>query len=305
MSNPQFSVVIPTFNRLSLCQAALSSVLGQTFLDFEIIIVDDGSTDGTQEFFNSYLNPKVTYLFQENEGVSTARNKGVEKSEGKYICYLDSDDIWMENKLSEIHMFIVENPSVDFIFHDFRKHDIRKPKPYSSTNSDLFPYIYEYFRESTVSDYWSTSSGKAFELVMRGYPFYPSAIIVKREVHQQYLWDPGILKSEDFNLVVKLALRYSFGYLDRCLTIVKVHDNNKSADSVTKDIIILNTMKAIRDLYCSGVTKDVANSYIAVRQYSNAISHLKKKNVLTGISWLLMALTSPVFYRTKFRRFIR
>ncbi len=97
---PEVSVVIPTFNRADLLPQAIDSVLSQSYTDFELIVVDDGSTDSTQEVLSPYRG-KIRYLFQENRGVSAARNLGVKVARGRYICFLDSDDLWLKDKLRE------------------------------------------------------------------------------------------------------------------------------------------------------------------------------------------------------------
>src|SRR5262245_27326295 len=90
---PRVSVIIPTFNRADLIGETVESVLSQTFDDFEIIIVDDGSTDSTKEVIRRFDGP-INYLYQENRGLSCARNRGFDASSGDYVCFLDSDDVW-------------------------------------------------------------------------------------------------------------------------------------------------------------------------------------------------------------------
>jgi len=304
-TNPLFSVVIPTYNRLGLCIESLTSVLEQSFSDYEILIIDDGSTDGTREYFSDYCHPKLTYVFQKNSGVSTARNLGISYSKGQYICYLDSDDIWHKDKLREVKNLILTQPSADILFHDFRKHDLKLEAPYDKTNTDIFPYIFDYFERQGDNDTWIGDKNASFELVMRGYPFYPSVVTIKREVHNQYLWDPGVLKSEDFNLILKLSLRYTFAYLDIDLTTIKIHDSNKSADMLTKDKIILNTMKTIAELYCSDEKKEISKRFLAVRKFYAGLSHIKRRNFLIGAKWIASSLMSRHFYLVKFDNFLK
>jgi len=92
MNNPAFSVIVPTFNRASSINRTIESVLKQTFMDFELIIVDDGSTDHTRETISSLNDSRVRYFYQENKGRSAARNAGANRSNGKYLVFLDSDD---------------------------------------------------------------------------------------------------------------------------------------------------------------------------------------------------------------------
>ncbi len=99
---PKISVVIPTYNREEFVLKAVHSVLAQTFTDYEIIVVDDGSTDDTKNRLESYKG-NIRYFYQENGGVSSARNKGVQKARGEWLAFLDSDDEWTKDYLG-IHM---------------------------------------------------------------------------------------------------------------------------------------------------------------------------------------------------------
>ena len=92
------SVIIPTYNRAQVVGEAIDSVLSQTYNDLELIVVDDGSQDETRSVVSSY-NSQVTYLHQEHQGVSAARNRGIELARGKYLSFLDSDDLWLKEKL--------------------------------------------------------------------------------------------------------------------------------------------------------------------------------------------------------------
>ncbi|MFV0388976.1 MAG: glycosyltransferase family 2 protein [Pyrinomonadaceae bacterium] len=97
---PLVSVVIPAYNAVRFVNATIDSVLAQTFQDFEILAVDDGSTDNTKEILEAY-GDKIRYLPKKNGGVSSARNYGIEKAKGKYIAFLDADDVWMPEKLEK------------------------------------------------------------------------------------------------------------------------------------------------------------------------------------------------------------
>ena len=96
----QVSVVIPTYNRLSVLPRALDSVFGQTLPALEVIVVDDGSTDGTADWVRANY-PKARVIEQENRGVSAARNTGIRESCGQWLAFLDSDDSWLPKKLHE------------------------------------------------------------------------------------------------------------------------------------------------------------------------------------------------------------
>jgi glycosyltransferase involved in cell wall biosynthesis len=99
---PVFSVIIPTFNRAGLVREAVLSVLEQKFGDYEIVVVDDGSTDGTREALRPYTG-RIRYFHQENAGVAAARNRGIAESRGEYLAFLDSDDLFAPRMLEQAH----------------------------------------------------------------------------------------------------------------------------------------------------------------------------------------------------------
>ena len=108
------SIILPTYNRSRFLSETINSVLNQTYKDFELIIIDDGSTDDTADLIRKYTEQdnRVKYFFQENMERSQARNNGIEKSNGKYICFLDSDDAFLPNHLK----FFYETIMNKFLF---------------------------------------------------------------------------------------------------------------------------------------------------------------------------------------------
>lgn len=117
MRIPEVSVIIPTFNRADLLAQAIDSVLSQSYTDFELIVVDDGSTDATQALLSRYRR-RIRYLFQENRGVSAARNLGIKVARGRYICLLDSDDLWLRDKLKEQIRLMKGDPKIRVSYTD-------------------------------------------------------------------------------------------------------------------------------------------------------------------------------------------
>jgi len=113
---PLVSVVIPTYNCPFLSEA-IKSALTQTYENIEIIIVDDGSTDKTRETVERY-HSKVQYIYQENEGVSSARNNGIRASHGDYIAFLDADDVWLPDKLKEQISVFYDKKDIGFVYCD-------------------------------------------------------------------------------------------------------------------------------------------------------------------------------------------
>ncbi|MGC9293177.1 MAG: glycosyltransferase family 2 protein [Acidobacteriaceae bacterium] len=109
---PTVSVIVPTYNRKEYLRPAVESVLSQSFTDHELIVVDDGSTDGTDAVVARYAAqwPGVRYVRQQNRGVAAARNRGIALARGEFVCFLDSDDIWKPHKLQTQLQFARANP---------------------------------------------------------------------------------------------------------------------------------------------------------------------------------------------------
>jgi len=118
--SPFFSVIIPTFNRKVSVEVALRSILEQSFKKFELIIIDDGSTDQTKEMIKTYKDRRIYYLYQENHGVAHARNRGLEQARGQFVAFLDSDDRWVPQKLERVFEYIQEYPDIK-VFHTEEK----------------------------------------------------------------------------------------------------------------------------------------------------------------------------------------
>jgi hypothetical protein len=112
---PAVSVIIPAYNQSHYLAEAIQSVLGQTYPDFEIIVVDDGSTDDTPAVAKRFNDPRVRYIYQENRGLSGARNTGIRNSVGEYLTYLDSDDLFSEEKLALLVEELEKNQSIGFV----------------------------------------------------------------------------------------------------------------------------------------------------------------------------------------------
>ena len=118
------SVIIPTYNREKFLPATIDSVLRQTYSDYEIIVVDDGSTDGTQEVIEKLYGGKLKYIYKNNGGPASARNVGLKNASGNYIAFLDSDDLWFPEKLETQIRFMEKNHSqITLVYHKNLKID--------------------------------------------------------------------------------------------------------------------------------------------------------------------------------------
>lgn len=182
---PRFSVIIPTYNRRGPVREAIDSVLGQTFTDFECIVVDDGSTDGTREIENEFRG-KLIYLRQERRGVSAARNAGVRASSGPWIAFLDSDDLWLPEKLARQVDYIRDHPGVMVLQTD--EQWIRKGRPVNPGQRHL------------------KREGRIFIDSLDLCIISPSAVVLTRECFERYgPFDEDLPVCEDYDLWLKIT----------------------------------------------------------------------------------------------------
>lgn len=239
-----FSVIIPAYNRSDMAAEAVASVLAQSFDDFEIIVVDDGSTDGTVDALQGRFGNLVQVVTQPNGGVSRARNLGVSLAAGRYIAYLDSDDLWEPDKLAVFYGAIKSSGAeAAFYFSDFRRFEMAAGEFYPSSNTELYPRIFDHF-EVGSDGYYRASSLEAFKCVLNDYPFFPSTFVLSRSIHDHIRWDPTVRYSEDFNLVAKISDLYPLIYIHQKLSVVRMHASNKSANRYGKLASHFATLKA-------------------------------------------------------------
>lgn len=184
-SVPTISVVIPAYNQSRYLAAAVQSVLDQTEQDFEIIIVDDGSTDQTRQVAASFDDPRLRYIYQENAGLSAARNTGIRNSSGNYLTFLDSDDLFTPRKLELLAGRLDDEPELGFaagkaILIDQNGNPLGKTfdQPPPDDLSDLLD--------------WN--------------PFHVSSVMIRREWQEQAgLFDESLRAYEDWDMWLRLA----------------------------------------------------------------------------------------------------
>src|SRR6266545_7542657 len=124
METPKASVIIPTYNRSDLILQTIESVLGQTYKNYEIIVIDDGSIDDTRDKLASLRDKGIVqYVYQENRGSSAARNKGISLATGAYLAFLDSDDLFETGKLIKQVKFFSDHPEVGLVHSGYIKFD--------------------------------------------------------------------------------------------------------------------------------------------------------------------------------------
>jgi glycosyltransferase involved in cell wall biosynthesis len=195
-----FSVIIPTFNRAELCREAIESVLQQTFTSYELIIVDDGSTDHTSDMVGSFAGTGLQYIRQENRGVSSARNLGAKTAVGKYLSFLDSDDLWLPEKLEKQADFFHEHPDVLIC---------QTGEIWIQNGKRIYP-----------KDKHKKEAGDIFHRAVELCLVSPSAVSISRDLFLSVNgFDETLPAAEDYDLWLRLLWKYSIGLIDEPLVI--------------------------------------------------------------------------------------
>lgn len=225
------SVVIPTYNRADYLREAIESVLAQTFRDFELIVVDDGSTDGTQELAASY-NGKLKYLRQQNSGPSAARNNGIKNAAGRYVAFLDSDDIWLPEMLAKQISLFRKNPAAGLAATGYCLMDVR----HQLTDTVIL-------HEDELETLRNGNHYKNF--------FATSGVMVKKHCFEAAgLFNEGLHFAEDWDMWLRILHHYSFAYLPEALMHYRVHPAKISETSLQNNI---RNWRAVIDIHsCRG-----------------------------------------------------
>ncbi|MGB0452220.1 MAG: glycosyltransferase family 2 protein [Bacteriovoracaceae bacterium] len=195
-SSPLISVIIPTFNRAQVLSRAIESVLNQSYQNFELIVVDDGSTDETEKLISEILEAHLIKI--ENSGVSHARNVGVHKAKGEWLAFLDSDDEWLKNKLEKQVEFLTSNPHLKIVH----------------TNEAWFrndKFLNQHLKHKK-------SGGDFFERALDLCLISPSSVLIEKNLFQSLGgFKENFPVCEDYDLWLRVLSFHEVGFLEEVL----------------------------------------------------------------------------------------
>jgi len=198
-NHPFVSIIIPTYNRVSWLKGAIDSVLRQSYQDFELIIVDDGSTDDTKKIVTNYGN-RVKYIYQPNRGPSAARNSGIEKAQADLITFLDSDDRWMKNKLKTQVELITHDPNIKICYTD-----------------EIWMRWGERVNQKKIHKKYS---GWIYHKCLPLCIISPSSVMIHRDVLGKVgLFDESLIVCEDYDLWLRISRQFPITFIDKPLII--------------------------------------------------------------------------------------
>jgi len=221
------SVIMTTYNRADFICLAIDSILSQTYKNLEIIIVDDGSTDETAVKIDKYRNinsTRVHIINQPNRGIAFARNRGISEACGDYIAFLDSDDLFLTNKLSKSINFLEHHPEYSMVYSDMEVIDERGC-----------------FIEGWLERKKEYSDGYIYKNLLKECFFVPSAVVARKKVFEDVGgFSEDILGVEDIDLWLRIARNHKIGLLPEPLVQWRCHCGNLSKNM---PLVITNMIK--------------------------------------------------------------
>lgn len=214
MKKPSVSIIIPTYNRAHLLKRAVGSILNQTYRDFELIIVDDGSTDNTAEVVKSFDDSRLRYIaLEENRGASAARNAGIAQAKGDFIAFQDSDDEWLGEKLEkQMTIFKDLSPKVGVVYTGFWK--IKDKEKIYIPSSRISP------KEGDLKE----------PLLKENFVTTQTSVVRKECFSKVGVFDEELSRLIDWEFWIRISEKYHFKYLDESLV-----NTYYTSDSISTD----------------------------------------------------------------------
>jgi len=208
------SIIVPTYNRAHLVTETIDSILAQTVKDFELIVVDNESTDNTEEVIKSYTDGRIRYFQHQNNGlVAVNRNYGISKANGEYIAFCDDDDLWMPEKLERQVKLLDLNKELGLVYSDCYLID---------ENGNL--------KRDTLLSGSKLLRGNVFDKLFQSYNFIPMpTVMIRREVLSKVGgFDPKYIIAQDYDLWLRIAEHYPIDFTEEPLAKYRIHGGSVS-----------------------------------------------------------------------------
>ena len=269
------SVVLPCYNGARWLNLAIESVLAQTYEDFELLVIDDGSTDKSKEIVSSYLyDERVRYVYQPNRGFSAALNRGIEESSGCFVGFIGQDDIWMPYKLEFQVKYFSYHKNIDLIRSNYVSvdsveriiHFITAKAPVFSSRQEMIKYLF-----------------------LNNFIGFETVLVKRRCFEEVGFFDERMEGYSDHDMWLRIAGNFNIGYLGHCVVKKRQHGLQLSTvrmGSMLKDEFLLVTKATDRYPFL----KKLAGKKMASIYYTWGITLLQKGNTEEGKQKLLKAI---------------
>lgn len=235
---PTVSVIIPTYNRATLLCDAINSVFAQSYTNFELIVIDDGSTDNTDAIINSFQDDRLVYVRQENNGRSAARNKALSMASGRYIAFLDSDDLYLPDKLERQVNYMATHPSIGMLY----------------TSAQC---INEHGEQLKGHVYLASAEGHIYKDVAFFQPVTITlpTVMVRKEVFDSVgFFDEGMDRFEDTDMWRRIAKKCIIGIISEPTCLLRTHHDN-CLESQQPEMVIKHIDQYIAKVFMEDIDK--------------------------------------------------
>jgi glycosyltransferase involved in cell wall biosynthesis len=238
----KISVIIPTYNCAEFIEEAIHSVLKQTLLPYEIIVVDDGSTDQTAVIISGFNDARISYYLQENTGVAAARNLGLERASGDFIAFLDADDRWLPDMLARQYRALSCNSDLVFCFTNFVRFDDPPSRFLYPPQFNFYPELSKIITEDAIGTNVRIIKEDAFcQLVSFGeIPAYTQAIMLRASLVNTLRFNSGLKICEDAEFILRCSALGRVAFDETILLEVRRHQSN-----ATKNISLIAVDKLV------------------------------------------------------------
>ena len=280
----KFSIILPTYNRAGKIIRAINSVLDQTLLQWQLIIVDDGSTDKTEELIKPFLRDRrILYLKVPHEGVGRARNTGIRHAEGEWICFLDSDDYYLADHLSVIENFLIKNrnkPTFIYTGSFVEEGGQLRELPMCESNQDpVSHFLHEFLMINSVC--------------------------LPRMAFEEHLFPEYCTTWQDLHLWYRLVSLFPFAQLSQRTSVVVQHSgrnhmriaNSRSIAGISKRIDCMNDLFDRYSHVLSTQVKSIRGELILLEYSRWCNRFIKAKRERLAVRVLIHALSDFIRYR--------
>jgi glycosyltransferase involved in cell wall biosynthesis len=260
-ANPYFSVVIPLYNKQSHVKETIETVLSQTFQNFEIVVVNDGSKDDSVKIVQTIQDERIRIIHQENQGVSVARNNGIKEAKTEYIAFLDADDIWLPHYLQTIYNLTIDFPAAGMYATSYElvnsSGEHKKLNIQALPSADYIGIIPNYFKSVSLGDFivWT------------------SAVCIPRKIFMENnIWFPvGEKYGEDQHLFARIAMLFDIGYNTKICALYMIETENNTSSSIMKEQEPLNSILILKNYRNTMSNKELLNYFNKYIKKHNAI----------------------------------
>lgn len=286
------SIIIPVYNCEKYIVEAIESVLQQTYRNFEILIINDGSIDNTEKKIEKYKNnSKVRYYYKTNGGEASARNFGLAKAKGEYITFLDADDLYSKDKIEKQLSIFMSKPTIDVVYNDVFLIDEQSNK------------IGILKSEKIISE----PSNFLAQILFRQIVPASASIMLRRKCIDDIRFPENLKHAVDYAFIIQLAMNFNFFYLEETIYSYRRHTNNLTNNHLNqvkceKEIVTSLGIKKIKNIVCNTTYPEIEKVILLVKillkieKYEDALEEINK---IHSDDWEYYFITGVLFYFLK------